>query len=421
MGLMSGTVTVRRLFVSSSGGKALKLDEGLLEKLRENVLPEDRPGIAGEVEYGWSGGRHLFDSNISFEHSVFGDWLVLGMRVDSHKAPADLVRAYRAIEEESLAAENPSGFLSKSQKREAKEAAEAKIEEEIREGRHRRSKLVSLAWDTARGVIYTPAGGKSMERLLELFERTFGAELEPYSAGRAAGRMMDSAGRHRDYEDLVPTRFVASPGSAGGEDEHVTAYPWVAKGPEPKEFLGNEFAMWLWHAAETDGGTVELADKTDAAVLIDRMVDLDCAYAVTGKANLRGDGPTKMPEARDAARSGKVLRKLGLVLEHVGRQYSLTLAAEGLTLGAMRLPDPPAEKGGKQPDPRVAVEHRLEQIRDACGVMDELLAVFLKLRCSSDWNGFVSAWRSWMGAGTSRAKVEVEVFDRPAKRAAVGG
>ena len=66
------------------------------------------------------------------------------------------------------------------------------------------------------------------------------------TAGSLALRLLEPHGRRRDYEDLRPTRFVTGP---EGESQ-FPEYPWVAKGPEPKDFLGNEFLLWLWHEAD---------------------------------------------------------------------------------------------------------------------------------------------------------------------------
>ena len=75
--------------------------------------------------------------------------------------------------------------------------------------------------------------------MAEIFERTFKCELQPLTAGSQAARLLVEGGKRREYEDFRPTRFVAGPEGEGQYPE----YPWVAKGPEPKDFLGNEFLV----------------------------------------------------------------------------------------------------------------------------------------------------------------------------------
>jgi hypothetical protein len=138
--------------------------DAILALLRDHAFKTGDFGKPDEVEYGWSGGDHVLDAEFSFDHNVFGDVLVFGLRIDTNKPPGSLKTAYLAQECQALAAGNPSGFISKAQKRNAKETVARKLEDEIRSGQHRRSKVVPVLWDLAagasdRGVLRVPAAG----------------------------------------------------------------------------------------------------------------------------------------------------------------------------------------------------------------------------------------------------------------------
>src|SRR3954453_12296731 len=77
MGFASGSVSFRRFAVV--GESPMAVDQGLLDKLGENALEGGGFG-AEEVEYGWSGGRHLLDGSFAFEHNVFADALHFALR-----------------------------------------------------------------------------------------------------------------------------------------------------------------------------------------------------------------------------------------------------------------------------------------------------------------------------------------------------
>ena len=219
MSFASGSVSFRRFLVVGESPQAI--DQDLLDKLAEHALKERdlgvpdeveygwsggrhvldgnfsfennvfadalsehalRPGDIGvpeEVEYGWSGGRHVLDAGFSFEHNVFGDALTFGLRVDTNKVPGDLKKAYQILEEDAVAKKNPSGFLTKQQKKEVKDTVQKKVDEELKSGRFRRSKLTPCLWDFASHTLYTPASSATQEKLQEIFERTFGLELVP--------------------------------------------------------------------------------------------------------------------------------------------------------------------------------------------------------------------------------------------------
>src|SRR5437867_1326953 len=88
MGFASGSISFRRFAVI--GDQPDTIDQDLLDKLAEHALRVGEIGVPEEVEYGWSGGRHVLDGNFSFEHNVYADALHFAMRIDSNKAPGDL-------------------------------------------------------------------------------------------------------------------------------------------------------------------------------------------------------------------------------------------------------------------------------------------------------------------------------------------
>lgn len=385
MGFASGSVSFRRFAVL--GDHPETVEPVLLDKLSELALRPNDMGLPEEIEYGWSGGRHVLDGTFSFQHNVFADALLFGLRIDTNKVPNDLKKAYQIMEEDAVAATNPSGFISKQQKKDVKDTIGRKIDEELRTGKYRRSKVVPMLWDLPTRTLMAAVGGKSMEMLLEIFERTFGLTLMPLSAGSIALRELEPQGRRRDYEDLRPTRFVPGPEGEGQYPE----YPWVSKGPEPKDFVGNEFLAWLWHEAEVRDGEIKTDGGGVISVFIDRALDLDCAYGQSGKDGLRGDGPARMPEARDGLRSGKVPRKAGLLLHASGQDFSLTFNPEIFSIGSAKLPE--VEDADT---PRTLFEERISLMRDLCRVVDSLFAAFLKIRASGSWESQVAGIRRWI-------------------------
>ncbi len=391
MGFSGGSVSFRRFAVLGNG--PARIEQDVLEKLSEHALRPTELGVPEDVEYGWSGGRHVLDGTFSFEHNVFNDALCFGLRVDTNKVPGDLKKAYTIMEEEAAAATNPSGFISKNQKREVKDVVRRKLDDDLRSGRFRRSKVVPVLWDVPAGMLYSPASGKTQEMLLEIFERTFDLALLPLSAGSMALRLLEPQGRRRDYEDSRPSRFVIGP---DGESQYPE-YPWVAKGPEPKDFLGNEFALWLWHDADARSGAIK-TDAGEVTLFIDKALDLDCSYGQTGRDSLRGDSPSQMPEARDGLRSGKVPRKVTFVADINRQQYTFNLNAEQFSFGSLILPEVEEAE-----TPRVLFEERITLLRDFCKAFDALYATFLKTRASSAWEGHRGDIRKWIMQGNKPA------------------
>jgi hypothetical protein len=388
MGFDSGSITFRRFAVV--GEFPAQVSEQILEKLAEQALKPGEFGIE-EIEYGWNGGRHIFDNQFSFENNVFADCLFFALRIDTNKVPGTVKKAYTLIEEASIASKNPSGFISKAQKKEAKETVAQKLEEDMKSGKFRRSKIIPLLWDLAHQTVYSTAAGANFEKLAEIFERTFKCELQALSAGALGQRLLVEAGKRRDYEDLKPTRFAQGP---EGESQHPD-YPWVAKGPEPKNFLGNEFLLWLWHHADAKDGEVTTKSAGAVSLLFDRLLDLDCTYGATGKDALRGSGPTRMPEAKDALRTGKVPRKAFLTIHAQGNQFDFTLNPEQFLLSSAKLPEIEEAE-----NPRTLFEERIALLRDLAKTIDAMYQAFLTVRASSGWESQCTTMRKWIAATT---------------------
>jgi hypothetical protein len=387
---------MRRFVVS--GDQPKTVDQSILDALDANKLAPAEDGVPPDVEYGWSGGRHVLDGHFDFEKNVFNDAVAFALRVDTNRVPAELRQAYQIMEEESVAAANPSGFISRKQKKDVKETLGRKLDDELRSGKFRRSKLTPILWDFPTATVYSPATASAGEKLMELFERTFGMELTAISSGSLAMRSLDAEHRRRDYEDLRPTRFVL--GEAG--ESQFPEYPWTSKAAQPKDFLGNEFFLWLWHEADQTDATIK-TERGEVTVFIDRALDLDCAYGQSGRDSLRSAGPTRMPEAMDALRSGKVPRKMGLIVESTGSQYSFTFNAETLAIASAKLPE--VEEADT---PRVLFEERIAQMRDLWAAIDSLFEVFLKTRTSGTWETQTKAIRKWI-LQSPRAAVAVAV------------
>src|SRR5436190_1963468 len=106
MGFSSGSVSFRRFTVSGKGKKTV--DQELVDKLEAYILKPGEFGAGEEEEWGWCGGRHVLDAKFSFEHNVYNDCLNFALRIDTNRFPSALKKAYEVIEEEAIAANNPS-------------------------------------------------------------------------------------------------------------------------------------------------------------------------------------------------------------------------------------------------------------------------------------------------------------------------
>lgn len=397
MGIASGSVSFRRYLARGKlpGG----IDQRLIDLLREHAFGEAAHVAADGSEIGWIAPTHLFDTNLDAEKVVAGPYLHLAMRLDKTAAPANVVRSYRRMEE--LAALEASGkaTLTKEERRQAAEAAEARAEQEARSGAFRRISAHPLLFDLESRIVYfTSLGTSAHDKLMSLLADTFNVRLEPLGAAELAFRHAEDAGRGRSFEDATPAHLIEPPvAGEGPADEN------------DRSFLGREFLTWLWHEVEQGDGTVGLTANGrtrlpgEVAVLIDRSMQLDCDFKVSGRDVIYGDGPGRSPEARAALTTGKQPTRMGLVLAAGGETYTLTLEMPGFLVRGLKLPDI------DEPIAQVRLEERCRRIVEISDILDALYAVFLKVRLGRDYKGMIGRLRQWATGMTAHPEQDASL------------
>ena len=159
-----------------------------------------------------------------------------------------------------------------------------------------------------------------------------------------------------------------------------------------RDFLGNEFLLWLWHYLENESDTLKLSDDSEVALMISRTLHLECPRGQFGHESISSDGPSKLPEAALAPRAGKLPAQNGVdagpSLKHV--QYELTLQAESLAINGVKLPAPEAE------DDHARHEERVTQLRHLLETLDLMYAAFIQRRLGEPWTKETARMKKWL-------------------------
>ncbi len=423
MPLLAGTVAFSRFHVH--GGSPKRLDDRLLDKLRDQAIGKRRDMHASEEEVGWIGGRHLLDTEFDIEKNVLLDCLHFGMRVDASRIPPDLLHAYTQLELDALlrdhhpaegrtkrptrsgddssdesaeAASHARGNGRARQfaklKKQAVDAARQRAAQEVKQGRYRRMQQAPLLLDSRDDMLYLGATTPALvERLLPLFKDTFDKKIESVTAGSLAYAWAEARGLSRRVESMQPSRFVEHPGGADRADVY-----WTSGDPTSRDYLGNEFLVWLWYTLAEETDTIALSDKTEASFVIVKQLAMECPWAESGKAMFSADGPAALPESRRALQTGKLPRKAGFIISRQGEQYEFVLQAESLSVTSGALPK--LEVNG---NPRAMYEERIEQIRHLARTIDLLYGAFLEKRTATEWAEDLEKIKTWLSGTTVRS------------------
>ena len=139
-----------------------------------------------------------------------------------------------------------------------------------------------------------------------------------------------------------------------------------------------------------------------------RTLSLQCPLGESGKGTITAEGPTSLPEAMQAIRSGKLPAQSRLDSARQGEQYDLTLQAESFAVSGAKI------RLEEKVDGRGAVEDRIDGLRGLNETVVLLFQAFCDLRVSKRWPHTLGQLRRWLKApvakrkGTSSTEQETE-------------
>lgn len=389
MGFVSGPVSLQRFAINSKFFE--QADDAFVARLKKRAFARSAP-LADDTQLGWIGPRHLFDDDLDAGAITYGSYVFLGIRLDRLRAPGGVIKAYVRLEEQALLKAGGRDFLSKGEKRKAREAAVERAEREARNGDFRRMGMVPVLVDLKHRVAYLGHTSAAMaDKFIALFRDTFDVSPEPLLPAAIAERILKAAKNLRALEHLTPLQLVRAPsGSEGG------ALPDAG-------FLGRELLTWLWYRIQQDEGQLRVQGGDDIAVLIERTLRLKCIFGATGTTTISAESPAGLPEAHAALRSGKLPHKAGLILGSRVGEFRLTFDGGRFSISSMTVPD-----GEPQANFAARLEQRFEFITDAGAILDALFDLFLQERVGHEWNALqraMSAWAKGEGAAKRAAAV----------------
>lgn len=391
MAFLSGSLGYERFQVL--GFEATTFDQSHLDLLAEHLIPKANWSDAEQVKSGFLAGEHVFDESFLAEKNLLHDTMQFGFRVDTNQVPSVIQKAWLQMELAARRDGDPSKRLTKALRQEAKDAVQDRCAAEAMSGKYRRMAQAPIMWDaTQKTILFGGSGGLVLSEFGQTFESVFGVELIRQTAGSLANQWAKANDEVAAMESARPTAFL--PIHADGD---IT---WTNQDSELPDFLGNEFLVWLWWQTEQREGVISPDDSSSISVMFHKSLSLECPLGESGKQSLTSEHPSKLPEALESLRSGKLVRKAGLHIARGGYQFRFVLQAETFSVSSAKLEI-------EDDDQEYRLENRIEAIRYLNDTIDEMFGHFLKLRISPDWISTVSDIRTWLDSpattGTQRS------------------
>lgn len=388
MGLANGPISFQRFHID--GRFSQHVDDELVAAIQHRAFGRTPPAV-DDTQIGWVGPRHVLETDIDARQIASGRFVHLSMRIDRLRPPPAVLRSYVFQEEQAMREASGRDLLHRKQRRQAREQARLRAEQEARSGAFRRISAVPVLIDLAERVVYLGALGTTVaDKLIELFRDTFAAPLEPVDVDRLATNLLLASGDTRQLDTLAPFSLVEPPDGASDED--------TAPLTTDLSFLGKELLTWLWYRCDAGEAGLHLQRGDEVAVMIEKTLRMRCDFALTGTDVIMSESPTRLPEARAALGIGKQPTKAGLIIGSPSGEFRLTLDGPRLAVSSLILPEPPESDAGRRGDDQAAgaaLEQRFELLADAASLLDALFEVFLRERISDDWPAQVRKMSAW--------------------------
>lgn len=182
MGILSGGLSLKRFLVLGP----VPDEEQRNEALRQDQFRPFEDGLE-EERMGWCDWRNPLICPPDPDWVDRGEFLMLGLRIDTRKVPPVLLKAHLDLKTQSLMKEKDLAFIGK----EARTSLQDEIKVELLRKVLPSPKIIEIAWDTKQGILWTTAtSSKAQGALTGLFMKSFGVELQPMAPLILAGRVV---------------------------------------------------------------------------------------------------------------------------------------------------------------------------------------------------------------------------------------
>ena len=136
MPFLRGSLGFQRFYVT--GFEAEQFGDEHIEILSKHAAGQFETGSAENVHVGFLGGEHLFDQDFDLNKNLINNAVHCSVRFDTNQIPAAYRAAWLQMELAGIAKDSETGVITKTQRKEAKEAVEQRCEVEAATGKFRK-------------------------------------------------------------------------------------------------------------------------------------------------------------------------------------------------------------------------------------------------------------------------------------------
>lgn len=202
MGLINGALSYRKFIVTDDLPGNFK--DLLNERLPRHAFRDINPKTNPEFSIGWINAINPLDTRLNIEKTLYGKYLILGVRRDKKSLAAALLKAQVSEALRSKAREVRSRKLSREELTGVREAVKATMLAAVSPT----TTLTEMVWDCEkREVYYSGTSTKAVDDFVDLFTETFDLNLEQSTLVQRAESFILQHDLRVEMVDLEPSHF----------------------------------------------------------------------------------------------------------------------------------------------------------------------------------------------------------------------
>jgi hypothetical protein len=161
------------------------------------------------------------------------------------------------------------------------------------------------------------------------------------------------------------------------------------------EFLGPEFAVWLWYHHDRNEGRHLLGDEVIELVYDDQMM-LEGLLDTAEQCRLKGGSPADSPEAYKALKLGKIPTRVRLLLRKGEREWRFLFDTRRFSTSGTKLPTELRADGSDE-----SFAERMVLLEELDNTLHALFGRFLTSRLTEHWETMLGEIKEWVALPTS--------------------
>lgn len=394
MGLFKGTFALRRFRVLERPTLQARLlyDKAIAAHALVPLDPE--ASLTETRSIGWASAHDEQDIDLTTGKYWQDGRIVLALRIDTLKPPADEVKRLMRKRQRELEAQRKEP-LSASALRELREM----ISLDLRRRTPPKTKAVAMVWDLDEQRVYLASHSKAVcEAFLRLFAETFGIAVDIEGPGYWAQtlcqgpnaellrKLMPARELIGGFANLRPCVGAAVEATEQPADDTEDQEPSEqASDLEDRRFLGREFLTWLLFAASGEQGM----QVDEFSVTVGARVQMKALGEGAGEFTARGVAPAETADVRYCMAGGHTVRACELYFSENDRVSVATVNADGFDLSRVRLPELLSEEDAER------MQERLLFIDELDTMLKTAFAKFLDVRLKC-WPETLASMTEWL-------------------------